>query len=151
MMGRVVTAARLHRRLGLPIIVTGGRPSDNSGVTEASVVRRFLEDLGVPGEMIIEENRARDTMENARYSMMICRQRGFSQPIVLTSAYHLRRAQMAFTAAGAQVTLFPAYFIGAREGSYRLVDWLPWAGALHVVSDALHEYVGMLFYRLAIA
>ena len=148
MMGRIVTAVRLYQRLGLPIIVTGGRVFDDGTVAEAPVVKRFLMDLGVPANIIIEEDRARDTVQNARLTAAICREQGFSRPILLTAAYHLKRAGMAFDAAGMQVTPFPAYFLGSRNIPYRWRHLLPRADALYTSANAIHEYMGIFYYQL---
>ena len=125
MMGRIVTAVRLYQRLGLPIIVTGGRVSDDSAVAGAAVIKRFLVDLGVPVNIITEEDRARDTAQNARFTATICRQQGFSKPILISAAYHLERARLAFDAAGMKVTPFPAYFLGSRNIPYTWRHILP--------------------------
>ncbi len=148
-MGRVVAAVRLYQRLGLPIIVSGGGGAEDGALAEAPVAKRFLQDLGVPANMIIEEDRARDTLENARFSAAICRQHGFSRPIVLTSAYHLKRAGMAFEVVGMPVTLFPAYFASVADPPITWREWLPQASALYTSSSALHEYLGLLYYRWA--
>lgn len=148
MMGRIVTAVRLYQRLKLPVIVTGGRVFDDGGTAEAPVVKRFLVDLGVPADRILEENRARDTEQNARLTAAICKQHGYTHPILLTAAYHLKRADMAFAAAGMTVTPFPAYFLGSRGVPFHWRHLLPRAGALYASAGALHEYLGMLYYRM---
>jgi len=148
MMGRIVTAVRLYRRLQLPIIVTGGRVYEDNPIAEATIVKRFLADLGVPDNRIIIEDQARDTAQNARLSAAICRQRGFTKPILLTGAYHLKRACMAFEAAGLPVLPFPAYFLGSQGIDYGPRHLLPRANALQTSTKALHEYLGMLYYRL---
>ncbi|WP_319406902.1 YdcF family protein [uncultured Desulfosarcina sp.] len=148
MMGRIVTAVRLFQRLGLPLIVTGGRVDDDADSAVATVAKRFLMDLGVPEKLITVEDRARDTAQNARLTAAICRQQGFSKPILLTAAYHLKRARMAFDAAGMRVTPFPAYFMGSRNIPYTWRHLLPRAGCLCTSTDALHEYMGILFYRM---
>lgn len=148
MMGRIVTAVRLYQQLELPIIVTGGRGFGDGDVAEAPVVRRFLVDLGVPENSVTLEDRARDTAQNARLTAAICRQQGFSKPILLTAAYHLKRAGMAFNAAGMTFSPFPAYFLGARNVPYEWRHLLPRAGALFTSANALHEYIGILYYRM---
>lgn len=147
-MGRIVTAVRLYRRLGLPIIVTGGRVYDDADSAVATIAKRFLMDLGVPERLITVEDRARDTAQNARLTSAICRQQGFSKPILLTAAYHLTRARMAFDAAGMQVTPIPAYFLGSRNIPNTWRHLLPRAATLHTSANALHEYIGILYYRL---
>jgi uncharacterized SAM-binding protein YcdF (DUF218 family) len=148
MMGRLVAAVRLYRRLHLPIVVSGGRWFNNGKPTEASVDKRILIDLGVPGDKVIEEDRARDTMQNARFSAAICRRHGFSKPILLTAAYHLKRACMAFDAAGVKVIPFPAYFLGSTDAPLVWYNLLPRAGALDICAIALHEYLGILYSRM---
>ena len=147
-MGRIITAVRLYRRLGLPIIVTGGRAYDDADSAVATIAKRFLIDLGVPEKMIMVEDRARDTAQNARLTAAICGQQGFSKPILLTAAYHLKRSQMAFDAAGMRVTPFPAYFMGSRNVPFTWRHLLPRAGTLHSSADALHEYIGIFYYRM---
>ncbi|MBR9987090.1 MAG: YdcF family protein [Desulfosarcina sp.] len=68
--------------------------------------------------------------------------------ILLTAAYHLTRARMAFDAAGMPVTPFPAYFLGSRIIPYAWRHLLPRAVNLHTSANALHEYIGILYYRL---
>ena len=147
MMGRIVTAARLVRKTQLPLIITGGRLSDDD-VSEATLAKRILMDLGVPENAIIEEDKARDTAENARFTAAICRRKGFSRPIVLTTAYHLKRALIAFNDAGLPVTPFPACFFGQQEASFEWRDLLPRAEALYLSANALHEYLGIWYYRM---
>ena len=130
----------------LKVIVTGGASNDDADAV-ATIAKRFLMDLGVPEDQIILEDRARDTAQNARLTTSICRQRGYSNPILITAAYHLKRARMAFDAAGMQVTPFPAYFLASKDTSYAWHLLLPRSGALNNSSKALHEYVGFLYYR----
>jgi uncharacterized SAM-binding protein YcdF (DUF218 family) len=147
MMGRLLAAVRLYQRLTVPIIVSGGRVFDDESVAEARVVKRFLVDLGVPAAAIILETRARDTSQNARLTAAICRQRGFARPILLTAAYHMKRARMAFDAAGMAVNPFPAYYLGPRGMSYAWRHLLPQIGALTASANALHEYAGIWYHR----
>ena len=147
MLPRIVTAARLQRRLKVPIIVSGGRVYRQVN-SEAAIAKRFLTDLGVPGQMVILEEKSRDTYENAIHTKEICRKRGFNNPIVLTSAYHLKRALTLFERAGLDVTGFPADFRTAAGRRYGWQDFLPSTGGLDNTHDALHEYLGLLYYRL---
>lgn len=147
MLSRIVTAVRLQRQLGVPIIVSGGRVYQNIS-SEAGIARRLLTDLGVSEKKIILEENSRDTFENARYTGEIIKNRGFERPIVLTSAYHLRRALYLFEKAGLRVTAFPANFRTASGRRYGWQDLLPSTGSLGTTSDALHEYLGLLYYRM---
>ncbi|MCM2357552.1 MAG: YdcF family protein [Geobacteraceae bacterium] len=147
MLARIVTAVRLQRQLDVPVLVSGGAVYGGR-TPEAIVVRRFLKDLGVPDRSIIVEDRSRDTMENARFSREILRQHGFRRPLLVTSAFHMRRSLAAFKQAGIIATPLAACFRTSRGRPQVWADFLPDAGALHGTATALREYLGLLFYRL---
>jgi uncharacterized SAM-binding protein YcdF (DUF218 family) len=147
MMARLVTAVRLQRQLDIPILFSGGNP-DDSKTPESLVVGRFLADLGVKKSQVLLESRSRDTQENALYCREILRQHGFSRPLLVTSAYHMRRSIQAFQKAGVPVTPLPAQFMTGAAVTFHWGDFLPYAGSLLNSAAALHEYFGLLFYRL---
>lgn len=147
MLARMVTAVRLQRQLHLPILISGGAPYAGRSA-EAPVVRRFLLDLGVPDRDILMEAKSRDTSENARFSKEILKQHDFRRPLLVTSAFHMRRSTAAFKRVGVAVTPVPSSFVSSPERSPVWADFLPEAGALHASSTALREYLGLLFYRL---
>ena len=146
---RLLTAVRAQRQLKVPVIVSGGAVFAGQPA-EAPVVRRFLLDLGVPAEQVIIEAKSRDTMENAGYCREILNRRGFRRPFLVTSAYHMPRSLVAFRKAGVAVTPLPAQFAtGGDDAPRHWSRWLPDAGALHGSAKALHEYLGLLWYRVA--
>ncbi len=149
MMARIVTAVRLHRSLHVPIIVSGG--SAYAGRSpEAPVIRRILVDLGVKEGEVILESQSRDTVENALNCGRIIRRRSFRLPLLVTSAYHMRRSIQAFNKAGVPVTPLPAQFVTGKPLPFLWIDCLPGAGALLQSATALKEYLGLLFYRVTI-
>ncbi|MEJ2697851.1 MAG: YdcF family protein [Candidatus Sulfobium sp.] len=142
-LARIVTAVRLEKRLHVPVIVSGGAvfPWKKS---EAPVDRRFLMDLGVQGDRIIVEDKSRDTFENARYVKEICEKRRFKNPVLVTSAYHMRRSLLMFRKFNMGVTPVPAGF-RAWDRKYGWADYLP--GDLAASRTAFREYVGLLYYK----
>lgn len=147
MAGRLITAARLQRRLDLPIIVSSGQVSPHTQAG-ARIDQRILVDLGVPAVRIHAETLSRDTAENASYSRKICRREGYRRPILVTSAAHLPRAVRLFQAAGLDILPLPAYRRTWDDHDFDWRSWLPSASALAATSAALHEYLGMLYYAL---
>ncbi len=144
---RMVTAARLQRRLKIPILVSGGSVySENVAI--APLTRRYLIDLGIPEDQIIVENQSRDTYENALYSNKICRKRNLNKPILVTSGYHLKRAKYCFDLFKIKVTPFPCALTTWPDKSFSWDEYLPSAYALNRTSDALHEWLGLLYYRM---
>jgi len=147
MLARTVTAVRLQRQLKIPIIVSGG--SGYAGRSpEAPVIRRFLLDLGVEEHQVLVEALSRDTKENALYCREILSRHGFRHPLLVTSAYHMRRSIKMFQKVGVPVTPFPAQFVTGGDLPLIWTDFLPSAHALQQTEKALKEYLGLLFYSL---
>ena len=147
MLGRMVTAVRLQKRLNIPIIVSFGKANED-GDTGAMVIKRLLMDLGVSEDRIILENSSRDTYENVKFSMEICRRMGLKTPILLTAAYHLKRAYWVSRHLGMNAVPFPAYFTTRNGYENTLSGLLPDSENLARVSMALHEFLGLLYYQV---
>ncbi len=144
MVDRLVTAARLAARLRIPIIVSGGKTPGRQ-VVEADVARRYLLGLGVPATAIIKESASRDTHENAKNVQKICARRGFTRPILITSAYHLKRALWSFNKAGLVCVPFANGLASMPARDYPWEFYLP--GSFDAAARYLHEYIGMAYYR----
>ena len=147
-LSRLVTAFRLHRRTGLPIIVSGGGVFPGNA-TEAQVAKRILLGLGMQAAQIIAEGHSRDTMENARFVAVILQKKNWRNPILVTSAVHMTRSLIAFRLAGVKATPYPADFRVAPGRDYDWRGFLPAASYLALSASAIHEYLGILFYKLA--
>ena len=143
MMSRLVAAARLQKRLGVPIIMSGGSVRTVE-ISEGEVVARVLNDLGVSRENLILEGKSIDTEQNGLFTAGICREKGFKRPLLVTSAAHMRRSEKMFTDAGVRVVPVPAAFKHDRSEK-GLIDFLPWYTPLF---QGTHELLGLLFYEL---
>lgn len=88
------------------LILTGGN-ADESGWTEADIMRNILADRGVADERMILEDQAGSTKDNFRNTAQIINP---AEPIVLISSdYHMDRAVQTAKAAGfADVLRLPA-------------------------------------------
>lgn len=111
---RLLTAARLYHRLHIPILFTGGKVLAD-GPSEAENAQRALLGLGIPSRDIILESKSRTTGENARFTAELLRERGFSHPILVTSAFHMKRSVLNFEKCGVQVTPFPTGYRADAE------------------------------------
>jgi uncharacterized SAM-binding protein YcdF (DUF218 family) len=141
---RLLATARLYRRTGLPIILSGGRVHAHQTLM-GPIYRRFLVTLGVPPDRILLESRSRNTFENARASWELCRRRGFRRPLVITHAAHMPRAMFCFRKLGIPARPAPCGFRTWEGKAYRWPDFLP--RSFEGVARALHEYLGLWFYR----
>lgn len=147
MLSRIVTAVRLQKRLKIPIIVSSGTVFQHVR-PEAPIVKRFLVDLGVPDSAIIVEDKSRDTSQNAKYTQEICSGSGFKTPILVTSAFHMKRSIMNFKKVGIEVIPFPAHFQSWKDRRYGWIDFLP--GGFGGVSTAVKEYLALFYFKFVL-
>ena len=88
------------------LILTGGN-ADESGRTEAAVMRDILADRGVEDERMILEDRAETTKDNFRNTLQIIDPR--SPVVLISSNYHMDRAvQTAKSAGFSEILRLPA-------------------------------------------
>jgi uncharacterized SAM-binding protein YcdF (DUF218 family) len=127
------------------VIVSGGTLRDGLP-TEADYLARQLEAWGIEKERILIEPEARNTVENAEKSKALIDARGFKTVIMVTSAFHLPRAQGCFRAVGLEPDVLPVDFrMRAPDADGH---WLPRAGYFGDSAQALRELFGRLTYRL---
>ncbi|PYI55987.1 SanA/YdcF family protein [Paenibacillus flagellatus] len=74
------------------IIVSGGLDANGATITEAEGMKRYLTERGVPAEAVVEEREATSTYENLLFSKRIMDREGWSQPVIVTHAFHGARA-----------------------------------------------------------
>jgi uncharacterized SAM-binding protein YcdF (DUF218 family) len=141
---RIFTAVKLQKRLNIPIILPGVKVSKYSD-QKSSIVKHFLVQLGIPSEKIIEEYKSKDTFENVEFTKEICVRLGFKNPILVTSAYHMKRAIMCFEKVNINVTPFPVSYIYRKDIPYEWDSYLP--GNFLTASIAIKEYLGIFFYK----
>ena len=142
---RVLHAHRLARLTRLPVLISGG-VTLGGGDPEAELMRRVLEsDLGTPVKWI--EATSRDTAESARATAAMLQPAGIRRVLLVTHAYHMLRAEGAYTGAGFRVVPAPHSFLGGG-GRFSWLELLPAEGALATSRLAVREIIGRLWYRL---
>jgi len=141
---RLRYAVRLHRASGLPILVTGGIPGGGS-LAEGRVLQQVLHDEYAIVPRWVEDA-ARTTWDNARLSAPLLQQAGVQRIALVSHAWHLRRAVPLFELQGFDVV--PAGTRFARSGVDSVFDLLPTPAGLRDSSFALHEWLGILWYKL---
>jgi uncharacterized SAM-binding protein YcdF (DUF218 family) len=141
---RLRYAAHLHRRTGLPILVSGGSP-EGSAQSEAELMQRTLQnEFSVPVRWI--EGRSANTLENARLSYRMLAAENIHSIHLVTHAWHMPRAQFVFEAAGFRV--IPAATGYTTRYRLTVLEFLPSARALRDSALFFHEVIGIVWYRL---
>jgi uncharacterized SAM-binding protein YcdF (DUF218 family) len=143
-LARLRLGARLARQTGLPLLVAGGKPYGGRLSEGGTLARALEEDFRTPARWV--EGESRTTAENAAQAFAILQPEARTRVILVTSASHMRRAELTFRKAGFEVVAAPTAF--ASRGETHLADWLPSAGGLAATRTALWEILGIAWYRL---
>ena len=143
---RVWHAARLYKAGKAPLIVPSGTGSDLCEVP-------FLIDLGVPREAIRAEAESRNTEENAKFVADLLKERDRPKALLVTSAWHMRRALLMYRRYAPNLEIVPAACdyesTISRSYPFRCGDLFPDYGALAVSCTIWKEVLGYWWYRLA--
>ncbi len=131
------------------IVYTGGSANlIADGAAEAPIAARLLESFGVAPERITLEGRSRTTDENAAFTRDLVAPKPGERWLLVTSAFHMPRAMAVFRAAGFNVEAYPV--------DWRTRGWIDATSPFDRLSDglaradvAVHEWTGLLIYRLA--
>ncbi len=139
-------AAR-HREL--PLLLSGGRlPAEPDAPPLAAVMREALVRCGIDARRIWTETRSRTTHENAVESAKLLRARGIEHVVLVTEALHMPRAAGCFRREGIVVQPAVCGLSAAELPLSRLETWLPHPEAARTLGRVVHEWVGLLYYRL---
>ena len=144
---RLFMALRLHKRLRLPVILSGGQVHSYSG-TEAEIEERLLQACGVDGSFLLKDAKSRNTAENALYTRQLCQERGFRKVVLVTSAYHMPRSVLFFRRAGVDVIPYPTDYKTHKEIVLDAFVFTPSAEALRNTAISLKEYLGIVAVKM---
>ncbi len=136
--------AWLGKRLRKPILVTGGAPDGGTSSEGAILAAMLREEYGLAVRWV--EEGSRNTRENARESARLLERDGIRRIYLVTHAWHLKRAMPEFEAAGLRVV--PAgtgYFL---KSELTALHFMPQPKGLEHSYLALHEWIGLLWYRI---
>jgi uncharacterized SAM-binding protein YcdF (DUF218 family) len=143
-MERLDFAAHAYRQLHLKVAVSGGL-TPGAHTAEAMLMKSVLEsDFGVPVSWV--ENRSLTTWDNAVYTQELLQADGVNTVVLVTNAWHMRRALWSFERVGLHAIPYPAPPTFAE--SDRAADYLPSMHALEASYHALHEAIGLAYYQL---
>jgi uncharacterized SAM-binding protein YcdF (DUF218 family) len=149
---RLLVGFRLYRAGKAPLVFCSGGNNPLGNQTgkapESTGMAELLEEWNIPSSAIVIETGSINTRENAMRTYQALAPRGIRRILLVTSAIHMPRAAGAFRKAGFEVIPVPADFrTGWGEATF-LEKCLPSANNLLASEAALHEWLGIVIYRL---
>ena len=93
------------------------------------------------------ESTSRSTYENAVECRKLFERKGIRKIVLVTEATHMRRAALCFRKQGVEVVP-AACHQRATEFKFSILNFLPSPNAADGISDSVHEWLGLAWYRL---
>lgn len=141
---RFIQGLRLYNtRVVSHVLITSGNGNLNpSGYREATWAKGQMRQMNVPDSALLIESNSKNTIENAKFSLVLLNQRRIKGPYLLvTSAFHMRRSLMIFKKEKIDVAPCTANIIGSDRLQFD--DWfIPSSEALSHWNLYLKEMVG---------
>lgn len=137
---RCYHAAWLYKQwCQVPVIATGVNAADTMG--------EILRKEGVPDDAIWLERNATRTYEHALYIAEMLRHKDIRRVALVTDAHHMLRAEACFKKQGVPVIPAPCVF-RTTPVELKLDFFLPGSAAIRQNEETLHEWIGILWYKL---
>lgn len=128
-------------------LIFSGAAADETGLSNALAMKQYAVKLGVSEAFISTEEFSRNTAENAQNTSRYIEQNNLSRIILVTSAYHQRRASLEFSrrvGESVQVINHPvandrqwsAYWWATRVGWWLVIGELAKIGIFYIAPEA---------------
>jgi uncharacterized SAM-binding protein YcdF (DUF218 family) len=144
---RFTAALTLARKSSDAIVVfTGGNGALRGGASGADVAQEIFLGAGLDESRLVLEGASRNTAENASMSLELVPDNLDGEWILVTSAFHMRRAVASFCAAGwKNIVPWPTDY---RTGGF--ADRIGWNFALNLndLNTGVKEWIGLAAYSL---
>ncbi|EON78543.1 hypothetical protein ADIS_0893 [Lunatimonas lonarensis] len=135
------------------ILVSGGQGfAPVNDQREARKLAEFMVIGGVAEDDILIEDQAKNTRENAQLTKDLLLSQNYSineTYLLITSAFHIYRAERCFLKVGINVHTFPVDYYGNDH----VIDWKgliqPSPGSLLIWHKLVKEWLGITIYRIA--
>ncbi len=146
---RFCRAVRVLRQNNAGLLAFCGGPPWPEAESEAEVMKTIALDLGVPAEKMLTETESHNTFQNlANLARLLPAGQGRRIGLV-TSAMHMRRSVGVFARQFPHDTVVPIPVDYSYDPN-RLIQraFVPSVRHLEQSTSALHEWIGLLWYRL---
>jgi len=148
---RILQAVDLYEKgIVKKIVITGGTARlIRKTPPEAIHLKDFLVSIGIPSDSVLIDPESRNTYENAVNTRKFMDKYGWGENIILvTSAFHMRRAEGCFKKAGFIVYPYAADPLKGVSKTSVTDFFLPSVGTLNSWNYLTHEWIGIVMYKI---
>ena len=135
------------------LIFTGSKfPWDLGLEAEGHVLKRYAQRMNIPADKIWVTADVQNTEQEAREvgKLLNAPNGGRKKIILVTSAFHMKRAEILFAKAGVEIFAYPVDFKSSQT-ALTPMSFLPNVSALATTDAAIRESLGIVFYKLKLA
>jgi uncharacterized SAM-binding protein YcdF (DUF218 family) len=145
---RILQGMDLFKNNKAPLLIlTRGKLPWQLGKPEGEYLKEFAIEFGIPKKNILLTDNVQNTDQEAKSVKKLLNQN--NKIILVTSAYHMPRAQKVFEAASIKVIPFAVdYRSSKNKRKTTLIDFIPSAGSLSGTSKFVKEMIGRTYYSL---
>jgi len=141
---RLFHAIQVFRDSEAEYLVVSGKGSGE--ISEAEVMAKAAEGLGVPAARIKVDSTSRNTWEHAQNLNNMFQYKDIKIGLV-TSAYHMKRSEREFKKYFPNVIALPSDYLYSSP-KLSIVTFMPRSGNLYKVATVLNEMTGNVWYRI---
>ncbi len=143
---RVRYGATIARELNYPILLSGGRP-DGEATPEAVLMNQVMvEYFDLPIDFL--EASSNNTRENAAFTATLLKKNNIDSLILVTHAWHMKRALAHFQSTGMKIYPAPMGFVSKYPPtSNQFVPYYPTAEGLSRSTLALRERMALWWHK----
>lgn len=124
-------------------VMSGATPGSSEHLeAEGPTMERFAKEIGIPQEQIIVEPRSMNTSQHPIELRSIFEKHNINTFYLVTSAYHLPRAQKVFEKQGFHPIVYPVQKIYPLASDFFDLSYYSYQEL------ALHEWLGLLVYAM---
>ena len=131
------------------LIFTGAQmPWGKSSRTEGAVLTDHAIQYGIPSDRVFVSDLVTNTADEAT---AVKKMALGNKIILVTSAFHMPRAQRLFEKEGLEVVPYPVDFKSLTTDSIAFMDYLPNGQSLAKIERGIRELIGRLYYWLLLS
>ena len=132
------------------LIFTRGKMPWSNSIPEGETLKKAAMDVGIPPEKILLTRIVSNTAEEAMAVEAVIQSEGIKSILLVTSSFHMPRAESLFRQQGIDLETFPVDF-RALGHSVNWLHFLPSAAGLDKTSQGIREFIGRAYYKFKFA